>query len=225
MATKTALRKLNAQIKADNEAFERLSPAKKRVAIARDVLAQIGSRLRVEQGTYVETEILGEAKREGKLNTELQKLFKKVDKCTVCAKGALFMCQIDRSNKLKLSEVKFSDYNSLEGVSVTNYLERMFDARQLTLIESAFEIRDMSNDEEEFNALKTYWSEIFETSDDIQTAIEFGQLFRNDADDEDSEVDADSLLRAIMENIVVNKGTFRPEIHPVRKWITAGFRG
>lgn len=207
MAKKTT-RLTNAEIKAQNAAFEKLSPARKRVAIARDALAQLGARLRASQGVYVKTEVLADANREGKFNTQLQKLFKKVEECTVSAKGALFVCQLDRTNRLKLSEVKIYTHASdqLQGGDVTNYLERLFTPRQLELIESAFECRDMRDDDSE-------------EDDEIWVAVEFGELFVDEFNDDELR------LRAILENIVANRGTFKPEIQPVKRWVTAGFRG
>lgn len=226
MATKTALEQYNKQVRANNEAFEKLSPAKKRVAIARDVLAQIGSRLRVTQGTYLSSQQLIKARKSRGVtkSTQIQELFGKIETCNVCAKGALFICGIDKANKLKIADLETdaTHHGQFYGTDVTNYLERFFDARQLELIESTFEITDMSKETLSRQSERD-WED--EPSDDIADAIEFGNLFREDAYDEDSEVDTDALLRAIMENIIVNKGTFRPEILPVRRWVTTGFRG
>jgi len=222
---KKSLLRTNAQIKADNAAFEKLSPARKRVAIARDVLAQIGNRLVVTQGTYFESDDLTKArKRRGVTKqTEIRELLNTVESCNVCAKGALFICNIDKVNKLKIADLTgdSTQYGQIYGGDITDYLERLFDERQLKLIESAFEVTDMSEDSADVDEYD------FETSEDIEAAIEFGRLFQTEPENsyDDVETDAVSLLRAIMENIIVNKGTFRPEIHPVRKWVTAGFKG
>jgi hypothetical protein len=223
MTQKSGLRTAT-QIKADNEAFEKLSPAKKRVAIAHDVIAQLGRRLVVTQGTYLESDELRKARRRRGISneTEIRDLLNKVESCSVCAKGALFICNIDKINKLKIADLSSDStrYGQVFGSDITTYLERLFDPRQLELIESAFEVTDMSEDSSKDDYVED------EIANDIQQAIEFGKLFQTDSDSYDEEVytDANSLLRAIMENIIVNKGTFKPEIQPVRGWITAGFR-
>lgn len=65
-------------------------------------------------------------------------------------------------------------------------LERYFSRLQLGLIESAFEMQNMVSG--------------MPTTPDIDGAIEFGQNYPNN----------DQRLEAIMENIIANKGEFKP---------------
>lgn len=205
------------QIKADNAAFDKLSPARKRVAIAKDALSQLGIRLVAERGTYVQSEAFTTV--DTPPNTQLQKLFGKMQECTVCAKGALFVCAIDRANKLKIENLELP--RMLRGGSVAtqdleNYLGRFFSVHQLDLIESAFEKIEMVENEFQTD----------DEADEVDEAVEFGELFYNELT---SAKDDENRLRAILENIIVNKGTFVPSQHPelvtTTKWVTEGFRG
>lgn len=201
------------QIKADNEAFEKLSPARKRVAIIRDALAQLGSRLVPEHKTYVSAPEIAHLLRENP-NAQLQQAFNKMEECSVCAKGALFVCLVDRANALKITDLQYDTRSNgtFDGKEVDTYLPNLFSENQLELIETAFEGRAYGSTLSTTNSFSA-----------LGAAREFYELFKYSTDEEDTK--PETILRAIFENMVANKGTFKPEIQPVKRWVTEGFRG
>jgi len=220
---KETLRERNARIRRQNVAFERLSPAKKRVFIAKDVLAQIDlNRIQAVSGVYFESEtlndIVDDVRFEGKsASKQLQTIFRKVETCTACALGSMFLCGVETANKLKLNQTDIVDNRGVVSDDIYTYLSRFFDMRQLVVIESAFEQRNMfaehRDHSERFDNL-TY-EEVEEITDEVADAIDFGLI----------ESDATTRLQLIMRNIVANKGTFVPLDVPHRGWITPNYNG
>lgn len=192
------LTKLQALIKADNEAFEKLSPAKKRVAIAKDVIAQLQTKkFKAEQGVYVR---LDKELTERELKKDASEILTAAKECTVCGIGGLFVSAVCKADKLPVQEALDAyDYSrsetNFDGEKAYEYLEQFFDEQTLRNIETAFEQRDDFGGE---------WG-----------ADEFAEEVEDD----------DDRLRLIMENIVVNKGKFKVENKPVNQWVTVGFRG
>jgi hypothetical protein len=203
------------QIKADNKKFKKLSQPRKRVAIARDALTQLGLRLRPVTGKWVlfnkilDTEGLRDT-------TQVQSILNHTEQCKVCAKGALFVCMVDKSNDVTLADAPITtnwthSASQIHGRATDPYLTRLFSAEQLNLIEIAFEGESFDymtglnakNSFEERRAAENFF-------------LVFGY---NKAEN------AELRLRAILENIIANKGTFKPEVRPVQKWVTPGFRG
>lgn len=151
----------------NNKRFQKLSPEKQRVAIARDALSQLkASHLRAIAGDYmqpeytagVETTVLGVS-------------------CGVCALGGLF-CGLAGNTK-----DRSVTYN---GRAIRNSLNPYFSERQLTEIESAYEMRNMF-----------YWSADEGAGDLAKHHFPTGTK------------PADR-LQAILGNIIRNKGTFVP---------------
>lgn len=174
------------QIKTDNEVFAALVPAQQRVELAKDVIKQLQTRRFIAKaGIYFESDALDEMGTE--TNPELQTFFNEMSQCEVCAKGAMFVCLVDKKNSLKLLDVSSgSEYNEFSGTLITKYLRDLFELGQLELIESAFERDDMGSG--------------YADEEDIQNAIFFGEKFFDDG----------SRLWGIMENIVQNNGKFVP---------------
>lgn len=117
-----------AHLAAKNLAFAKLSPAKKRVAIARDVLKALRlQKLIPSTGTYVFQVAPGDNGQS-------------LDggKCTVCALGGLFACATDRgvgSLRTVLGN------NSFLAAPIRATLGQFFSWEQLGYIEAAFEMR------------------------------------------------------------------------------------
>ncbi len=183
--------------------FENLKPAEKRVAIARDVLAQLAAkRFVAKQGEWVDE--LRNRKGLGQdENAEVCKITKKQKTCNVCAMGALFVAAVERADRLKVSDVlkTLDDYErdnnyGLNQDALFNYVKRFFSLDQMEAIETAFERGEGATSH----------------SDE---AAEFNQ----------DDTDPDTRMRLIMENIIVNKGRFRPEKKPVQRYVTPGFTG
>lgn len=183
------------RIRKANKRFAAMTKAQKRVAIAKDVLAALATKkIEAESGTYyLRTKALGD-----KLNGE---------QCNACAIGALFACQVERTPKLKLTDA--SDYydstdvywdedaheykegaaeRSFASYGMRETLRKFFGDKQLGLIETAFEQDD------------DYCYDLNLDGDTVDAAIKFGSRYRSDR----------GRMRAIMENIVANRGEFRP---------------
>jgi len=192
------IKQLNRKIAARNRAFARMTAAGKRVAIAKDVLAQLsGGKLRATHGTYFD---VGKSKY-GKLaagtGKDLSELLPELGTCNVCAVGALFTCAVGFADKLKVAHV--DDLADVDGHANGNsivlrtavdgerwintdtygYLAKFFTERQLQNMESAFE-----NDG---GAIDGEW---------VRYGLPANPRKR---------------IEAIMRNVVQNKGSFVPE--------------
>lgn len=214
---KRAIRAQNRQTERENAKFEALSRPEKRVAIARDVLAQIRLKKLIPTYGYWLTgpdqdDLFTE--KDIKNNSELQEVLGKTKECEGCALGGMFMCAVRAADKLKLGDLdgvkdflsdqeedpeaypnRSAEHTVVQMSDTFRYLEKFFSRSQLEMIEAAFE----SNGGTFHDAA--------------------GREFAIDADEPTDR------MRLIMENIVVNKGTFRPEKQPVQVWTTPGFVG
>jgi hypothetical protein len=171
-----------------NEEFNGLSPEKRRVAIARDVIRQVeAERLLPTKGVYLVPNPLSSYMTYGKeilvgyaVGDDLKKIFKKeIETCNCCAKGALFLSAVEKYNQCKVTDnMRASAGTSFTNEEVSKQLRKHFSHDQLELIESAFEGR---------------WSEGNKTN-----------YFH------DSYINSYERMQAIMKNIIANKGTFVP---------------
>lgn len=195
MATKS-VKALQAQIKRQNAEFNALTPAAKRVAIARDVIAQLtAGKYNARQGVYVQTHI---EVTENNLKKDASLLLTQSESCTVCGIGGLVVSAICKADSLPVKSLKYARVGydlEISGPEAYKYLKKFFNQRTLNDIESAFE------------------QHRFGVSNGA--AADFGE----DVDD------GNERLRLIMENIVVNKGRFVPSQKPVLKWTTPNFVG
>lgn len=178
--------------------------AAERVVIAKDVLAQIKvKRLIPVNGTYLDANTLVTTEDKDK---ELQQLLK-AKPCDVCALGSLFVARIDKKNELKLNDCMsyLDDLYPRTGTSLhvsreimVKYLSKVFTVEQMNLIENEFE------------------------RDRLAGTRGFRSRFAP------AVYDSEDRLRLIMENIVVNGGTFVRQMQPVvnknGKWCTTGYR-
>ena len=189
------LTKLQQEIQRKNKVFAKLSPADKRVAIATDVILQLRA------GKFNAQQGVYASLGRELTNTELKKDASEVftnKSCTVCGIGGLFVSAVCNADNLPVSQVELFNIReaSVSGEAAYDYLVQFFDEDQLKLIETAFEQRD------DFGA------------DDYE-ALLFGEDVEDDED----------RLRLIMENIIVNNGTFVPSQTPVQQWVTPNFQG
>lgn len=166
------------------EQFEALSPAEQRVAIFRDIIAQLDARtFTAKTGTYVEVPSLLDTVEESVITQP----------CTVCAIGAAFVSAVrlgDRLDEHAFGEYGVESADDLSGADspMRDHLERFFTSDDLGLLESAFE---MSEGFAVFNLAGV-------------EAERFGKRFQR----------PDDRLRAICENGIANGGEFRPEAAP-----------
>jgi hypothetical protein len=129
-------------------------------------------------------------------------LLTKNPKCKVCGIGSLMLSAIRYNNNVNWKKCDWTDSSILDEMDyydngdlihsdndenayldASKNLNKFFSERQLRLIESAFEVRAFHSDNQQY-----------------VEAEEFGQKFINDK----------KRLLAIMENVVENKGTFKP---------------
>lgn len=194
------IKQIQAQIKATNKAFAKLTPAEKRVAIARDVIEQtVLGKFQAKQGTYA---ITNNPLSHTDLNNDASLMYTRAERCTVCGIGGLFISAVCKADKLPVSELakdiyETGDYLEVQGGSAHAYLQQFFDGDTLNNIEGAFEQRnDFGGD----------WG-----------CAEFAMDVEDDND----------RLRLIMENIIVNNGEFDFNTLPKEKtvWYTEGFTG
>jgi hypothetical protein len=179
---------------------KRLTKAEKRVAIAKDVIAQLkAGKYRAETGSYCEIDLEEAALLEP--TAELQKELKKVSKCQVCALGSLFVSDVRKFDKLKVSDsglgAKQSQWEcdpepetfvneAVDEFAMRDRLGSVFSQEQLALIEAVFEGSDVTGYLDE----NDLWSE---------SIRDFFYSYAEDA----------KRMTAIMRNIARNGGTFK----------------
>lgn len=167
-----------------NARFSKQTPAEKRVAIAKDALAWIaakalipatGSYVSPEEGPLREFDFYGDG---GRVDDQLRSV--RLGVCNVCAIGALFIAKAVRFDKTTVGDLTSGRHRD----SLTGF----FSARQLSLIEIAFEGFSLNAKDEP-------------TDEERGLAVEFW----NSAGDSDRK-----RLVAILENIIANGGEFVP---------------
>ena len=169
--------------------FNRLSKSQQRVAIAKDVLLQLRKkRFRSKLGSYVRIPNLWGVEDNYRQANEC--ILDGSATCQVCAKGALFMSHVMKTNHISLRDVDdIGEYKIKERL-------KMFSIGQLDLIECAFEKRVIEDGD---RILRDY-NDINESYTSLsKSAIQFGRKHKK----------ADR-LSAIMKNIIKNNGTFKP---------------
>lgn len=209
---KKMLQQLDEKNKKANEAFEKLTPAEKRIQLARDVLAQLKrGDIEAERGTWLQADV---PTTTVDLNTDLQTLLQATEVCKACAFGSLFVAAVKRKNDFKVLDIKGLhltgvDEREIEDIQLdfdemANYMGPFFTKDQISLIESAFEGGGLHNNKKSIN-------------------------FLEEVDASDPWLDDSIRLRLVMENIVANDGTFKPNKKPTERdsytneWKTPGF--
>jgi len=170
---------LAVKIQKDNKAWKTMTRAQRRVAVAKDVIKWLDQdKLVASSGTYLFAGYGNDdlsnlsSVRLNNPDGSFQDTLKTLPACEVCAKGAIFVCAVNRQNKVTNAETGNWGWT---GEEMRDKLRGLFSARQLDLIEA------------EFEGSYGYYSRIMEKT--------------MDCDDE-------SRMRAIMRNIIKNKGTF-----------------
>ena len=206
-------------IKASNAAFNKLKAADKRVAVAKDVLAQIKlGALVPEAGKWAELEFNErlEVEDEDSYSSEKERLLTssasaqdavvKAESCNACALGAVFVSAIRLGNKLTCGQAGLDFDGTVFDLShIENHLSKFFEPEQLALMEIAFEQGD--------GAFGVGDENVDEESEDEYTDVEY-------------DIEPDATMKAIrftkginspkkrmkkiMNNINANKGTFVP---------------
>jgi len=194
------VKKAAKQVKESNAAFKKMTADEKRVAIAKDVLAQIRQdKIVCAEGTYFDApnkrhSDLCNSIRTSEPDTELRDVLKNFPSCQVCARGAIFLSALKVFNNFAVQDIphwKTRSVAPIDTESVFKVGRRFFTTRQIAAIELAFEGDSdyLSAHEQDF------------LSDKEKEACE---LFYN------SRQGAENRMVDIMKNIVKNKGKFIP---------------
>ena len=135
-----------------NRRFAKMPPDRQRIAIARDVLAQLDAKRFVARSTYLQilggtppqpyngwTERYTDAE-----NVDLSEVTACADKCQVCGIGSVFVAAVERADRLKLKklEVGSGGMPRVNRSQMITYLRPWFSHEQLDRIEDVFELHD-----------------------------------------------------------------------------------
>lgn len=194
------------------------SQAKRKLAVSicKDVIAQINSgKLIPQRGIYVSPKITTVIQK--KINkgetVSVRNAIKAAGKgCSACALGSMFITHVDKNNKCEVDKSSFTnDYGEFScnfgwnrKSKMIPKLEEAFTESELIDIETAFEVgyggsvfkEDIFFDNFEFSTGGIKKKTVVLSSD------EFGGLYKTDKE----------RLIAICENIIKNKGVFKPSV-------------
>lgn len=206
MAKKKFVKRLARKIQKRNLRFEAMNGPARRVEIAKEVLSLFDRKKLAPTnfcGGYIEFATPVECD-----NEELQTVFEeeKAPTCTVCAIGAMFMGAVCKFDKFKTKQLLISRSDKSKHIHTPDidvskgffpYIRKFFSLSQLALIEVAYELsaRGVINNKDLRNRKPI-------TDEQVETARSFGSEFGSH----------ELRLRAIMKNVIENKGTFRPTV-------------
>jgi hypothetical protein len=202
MATKKTVKKLAKQVKKNNKAFEKMEPNEKRIAIAKDVIAQLNSEkfLAAEscylsfEGDSATEEAFKKAMSKATEETEFRDILKKVPQCEVCARGAMFASAVRLFNDFNVGAMRKCEEDGGDSspsyVSIKTVEKRYFSKLQVGLIELAFEGESNISNETSHAV-------------DSKEGPDALRMF-------DFYPDVASRMIAIMQNIIDNGGKFVP---------------
>ena len=170
--------------------FSRLSKDQKRVAIAKDVLEQVRlKRIIATEGSYVGLTLV-----QSEIGTQLQDLLPK-KKCKCCGLGSCFVSLVRMENKFVVKEDYVDGQDSyIEKGDFQSRLRKYFSQMQLDLIETAFEGTPL-------------YRNSYTGSPQWEKAVDFNHKF---GESDHTPKQQEKCLVGIMENIIENKGTFKP---------------
>lgn len=127
--------------------FDKLSPADKRIYIARDVLAQLQlGQLKAKSMTYVDGGAFDKYLSARDKKRDLGELLDG-EKCSACAIGSLFVCAVrvaDRAPVTSFLPIPEATRLDARDGKMREYLDRFFSREQQALIEAAFEGSDIA---------------------------------------------------------------------------------
>lgn len=203
--------KLAKRTRLRNARFDAATKAEKRVMIAKDALKLLDTRKVIaERGTYVSTD-----PRLGRLVEELgtQRALKKIEteevECKVCGIGVLLLSQTRFDDQFELTKGEWGsgfgaeeyyasrDEAPDEGKTMGQRLEDHFSHDQLRTIERAFERYDRRE--------PPYY---YQDDEDHPDYVSFSSSYLGEQPPSGHEAD-ETVLRAILQNIIRNKGTFK----------------
>ena len=152
-----------------------------RVLIAKDVLSQLAAKkINAKEGDYIS---VCNSDFYDAIGKQLIDILPEIQ-CDCCALGASMISLVRAENDFKIPIGTAYDIGKR---SFEKNLLKYFDKNQLILIESAFERESFAEDFVEYNT-------------GMVNAVRFGESFLTDL----------GRLKGIMNNIIKNKGTFKP---------------
>ncbi len=183
-----------ARTEACNAAFRALDPAKKRVAIARDVLKWLAIGKLTPGMAYVDIDNWFDP------DYEFSRDIVNGGTCQACAVGALFLCAVERGDAGGTIRSGGNRLHGGDAPQLHKQLKSIFEPEQLALIEAAFETKYRFPNV----TLQSILGE--EAHRECQAAEDFfGKAW-----DFCESVEREERLPLIMQNIIANKGTFIP---------------
>lgn len=199
--------KVQAEIERREAEFNAASPSEKRVLIAKDVLKQLDAGyIYPNRGKICNfSEVFLKGKSE---SDEVREVFLRESgaftgaSCACCAVGAMFLSCVLYRNELTIQKynelISQNDnytipllFTKIQTHSPLNGLTEYFSAKQIKLIEIAFEKGGGLFQDDAYEDL---------TEEEVERAVGYRDLFNEDDDA--------TILRAIMNNIIKNNGEF-----------------
>jgi hypothetical protein len=174
--------KIRKELAEKNARFKKMNKQRRRVAIAQDALAQLLA------DNYLTSKTLYFAVKNTRKYSEtcqVNQVLAEGEKCYVCAKGALFASKVSFTNNLKIGEVK--DSYSIES-SDTKDKVNDFSEEQMDMIEVAYEGWAPKGNSLNYN------------DENYLKSQAFGNSYKGKK----------KKLIAILQNIIANKGEFKP---------------
>jgi hypothetical protein len=176
----------------ENQPLDRKPDWMQRVIIACDVIEQIKlGRYYVQSGRYVSRDHIDAQLLRGSIKNN----FDKINNCQVCAIGSCFLSIVKFKNNVNFEEIGGSWSDFVYTKKFRDLLLSFFSAEQLVLIEIAFE------ESVRFGA--AMWDTTVRGNMDYYLRVKarkFGEKYPY----------PDDKLIAIMQNIIDNKGEFKP---------------
>ena len=190
----------------EQKPFDQRPDFSKRVAVAKDVIAQIElAKYRAKKGSYIRyasfkndsvfDRTSGNVSRVNELDAKSS--FDNLENCKVCAIGACILSITRFKNKLKWGELLDHDNFDKSGTRVMLMLSEIFQPYQLGMLEAAFE--GSYNCTTSDRVAKRLGIESLSTEDD-EACSRFYDLYDS----------SEERLKTIMQNIIDNNGTFKP---------------
>lgn len=199
--------------------YSRMTKAERKVAIAKDVIASLhamtvrsGFGYIVEQGDKINIPVLREFGIDDQLIARKAK-----EKCTVCARGAMMLCKIDKFNHFTFDKCvsgsswhnPAENFDDITQDDTAAALADAFTEDELQDIEACFELCIADNKEDEFENDYNYYNYYGGFSGGKSSYDKAYDKYQRHWEAIDDDKDR---LMAIMQNIIDHKGEFKPEV-------------
>lgn len=185
----------------ENKSFEDCPDWMQRVLIAKDIIEQINTSIYIPvKGNYIEN-LQFKYDKQLSSSDDIKSNFNNIEYCEVCALGACLMSLTKFKNQINFDDINKSKGFLVSGSKIQNLLLSLFSPEQIALIESAFE--GGFNDNESLRVARYLTSE-------YRVNRIHEQLNLNSCNFYFKYSSSEKRLIAIMENIINNKGTFKP---------------